>query len=1229
MDVIVNSFIATIDVVQNSVDLNLFIDYCKTNMKKEIVFINAQDFAESIRVSSKIDAKGGHRSRHDAYRSVVKGIKTKIDTEKAKMLETKKKWANALEKQRATLASGKSSKSRSKTSVSEFFTHFFDNKVDILFIILNSPYLPAQLNYLIKEGIKIDSFFAFVPAEGAKEIPYVSKRTVESTEPTTKKASIAKKTSILGSEYDYSANPNVYPPARWLAIKPTAPPSIAFIETPAQEETESLFKELEDQIVKLVKASEQFREFENGKNFIILPSVEPKIDLTELVEYLIDHPGDYINAILYRLQKHNWSTSMTPPQNGPKVLYNSIFKDNTDDTGRKVVYYEHQHQIEAFYYPKDNHVVLDLLYNIKKWKLNEDCLLAFNAISNFIMNPDAFHAYAGQKFDLMVQMINKKYMFGLPLAFYDWQKWSFSVPIENVCDTLVEAIHDCLIIESILEQATGILWLLVMKPITRVMGQYFKTYQMPNTMNDITEWINNIFGQELPLKKSRQPPTPANIVKNNMDHSILFPPFVQRFENSDGNIYKLPISVMNHFKFYVPYLFDTGLNVQLAHDMDQLNHSLSLHVMYKDIFEILRTPDSITFIPVDSLKLYITQDPYTINLFFNEQSITYDGNMLNLKTTGDFGTILISDDGSLIKTHKKGLPIIIKPDGTIGQQISEKEWIYTDSSGEQMLKKGKSMKPTNAKHTQITDAATGITTIIRPDGFEYYINPDGSRKIIFEIDFTIEQSETEITYDIPTYPIIHKNGSKMNLLIDRYNILIDGSNYKFSCDEFSIEVDKGFTHLYSKAVEYYCDEVGNQFRSNDDILVADSTGVECLGKTGQEIPNKKKIEVIDSKWGKFVPIKTTLTENQNVELHKIFVPRFFAIRSDLSATEFCRPDTIDKEGVTTIENQIPHPTGCPMNIISFHHPEKHPQIYVQNNALSKPERINLLKNLHIPKPAKKSSKKESKNTFSSIQLETLAVHDCILDNNSIFFKTLSLYLEKTHEQYLYDLLPPEPIPDPVLIIPPETPKPRLLEMQHQIYEKPIKKPGDEKDMNYWKSRDSSFAYPLKEDHRPETPLSARIALRDPPRFFKPEKARPIIVDEDEDDKKMTKTCRSPQRTFRRSARPKTAACQPRRPLTALHTKKQVINFGNVKVGDKVVEYVIMKNNGKNPLHFHYSPLDSNELTILTPPGVISPGLSVQIKVELYSKEAKEIDTSFRFQTPESDVRIPITANIIE
>ena len=45
-DVSVNPMIAVIDVVQNAIDYNALTDYLKTNYKKEVVFLNAQDFSD-------------------------------------------------------------------------------------------------------------------------------------------------------------------------------------------------------------------------------------------------------------------------------------------------------------------------------------------------------------------------------------------------------------------------------------------------------------------------------------------------------------------------------------------------------------------------------------------------------------------------------------------------------------------------------------------------------------------------------------------------------------------------------------------------------------------------------------------------------------------------------------------------------------------------------------------------------------------------------------------------------------------------------------------------------------------------------------------------------------------------------------------------------------------------------------------------------------------------------
>ena len=106
----VNPIFVCLDIVQNSIDIQAIIDFTKANYKKEVIWLNAQDFAEQSNRQSKADNKGGStKSKHDG---IIKGLKTKIDADLVKVLDSKKKSYAAFEKAKAAVAAGKSVKAK-------------------------------------------------------------------------------------------------------------------------------------------------------------------------------------------------------------------------------------------------------------------------------------------------------------------------------------------------------------------------------------------------------------------------------------------------------------------------------------------------------------------------------------------------------------------------------------------------------------------------------------------------------------------------------------------------------------------------------------------------------------------------------------------------------------------------------------------------------------------------------------------------------------------------------------------------------------------------------------------------------------------------------------------------------------------------------------------------------------------------------------------------------------
>jgi hypothetical protein len=201
--------------------------------------------------------------------------------------------------------------------------------------------------------------------------------------------------------------------------------------------------------------------------------------------------------------------------------------------------------------------------------------------------------------------------------------------------------------------------------------------------------------------------------------------------------------------------------------------------------------------------------------------------------------------------------------------------------------------------------------------------------------------------------------------------------------------------------------------------------------------------------------------------------------------------------------------------------------------------------------------------------------------------------ETWYQEFLDDVTPvPPPEPERVRI-PPQTPVPRVLEMQQSLNESVTR---------YWDAKESSFAYPCEENHQPEHVLSARVALRDPPRFAKRDKGPPV------EERAM------PNVFF--ASQPGVTADPYRSRSGTAHSNRHRIDFGEVRRGEKVVKCVKVQNTGTKPMRYNFSIVKHPLLRILTVPGVIMPGLCKEVDVELDAREIGIVDSGIEVRMPD-------------
>ena len=844
------------------------------------------------------------------------------------------------------------------------------------------------------------------------------------------------------------------------------------------------------------------------------------------------------------------------------------------------------------------------------WKPKEENAKSAEAIFKFIERPSNYYAYAGQKFDLLVQSMNKKYQLGLPNVFYDFQYWNYATEHSNAAQLLAEATHDAACVDTIFDDEIGVLWMMVMKPVPKTVGQFVVQYPMPQTLLDMSEWMTNVYDHRNDEEKKVKVINPCIVKKDSLNTNLLLPPLQQRISSTD-TYYKMPLTSSNDAHFRTPYFMDNGMHAQVTRDLnaDKLSFSYSL---YFDEIEINSTNDSIVYQPAESICFYNSCNEFGITIFFNDQMFYYDGNNLILNTVVTNDRMIVTPTGSLILS--KGKEMIIESNGAISTKVGD-HWEYCDKNGETYVNWHKVDRP----HSFTQDLHSQIKTMIRPDKVEYYIMKNGDRKIIVLNDINIDQTEKYVDFDIPTFPYIHVENGVITIKIDRFNLEFKGPDFSYTCSDYAINVHETTSTVKIRNSELRLTSQRCEVKYENQIFVADVNGTEKIGTIlGEEALKKKRNDTIETSFGKIMPNKETNAEPALLSLHTRFPARFFAIRSDFSITEFLRHDTLPN----LVEKHVTatHPTlGESFKLESRHGRNVIPHIYIINEPLTKPARSALLKEIKVPKATKKQPVVAEKpiNELVTTYYEDLSLLMTVLNNRL-----------KTLENEFINEITPKPKPPPEIIkAPPSTPPPRIQLMQYDLYQPKL---GEEGYDNYWKSHYGDFGYPLREKRKEERPLESRTMLFDAPRNVGKCKEKDIPkYNEDENDQKdgrISQTSFITQPTVPMKYRDYMEDEDPRPKIARI--KPEGFNFGNVKVNKEKKLTITLSNVGTRPIHYAFTEIPSKYLKVVTIPGVVFPGLKITITVQLSKVPSPQtIETSFMFTSKNYNLTIPVNATI--
>ncbi|OHT03164.1 hypothetical protein TRFO_06840 [Tritrichomonas foetus] len=1220
-------FILAIDVVDKAIDFSSFIDYLKSERKREVTVLNANDYADVPRSSSKPTSRSSKLGSNDSTNSIVRGIKSRIDNDISKIQDLKKKSIAQAEKPRNSTHKGKI-----KSSLEE---PKFDGWIEMLYIILNFPYVPHQLSMMRENGIGINAFLTIIPEKEVPSVQFVHLPKVSGK-------NVAKKISIVGSELDFLLNPNVYPPARILSLIGTAPNDIVFKDLVINtKHNETIFSIIEEEVIKIVQAMKDFQKFLETHKAHTIPHIISNSEIKYLKNYLSFYPNNYINALYFQLREGKWKSVQNPPPKTKLSQYSNIFSNLSEQTKRKVIFFESKEPPDpVFSIPIDQssacnyYTIYPAVYPIMHWNITEDIVHAVSEVTHFISPPNMMYAYAGQKFDFLITQINKKHQLGLPMTFFEWQYWNYAIECPDISELLADALCNSLIVQSLLDEQAGILWIVTMNPISKTIGQYTSQYSLPLCMESITEYIDTVFNSQEEVKRYRTHPSVAQIVKENGNIAALLPSIEQRIEKSNS-FYQVPLNYCNTEQFTAPYYFENGLCVKIHRDIINQNPTFSYEFNYREMITVKSSEDSINFRPIEGVN-FIVEFGKSFTILFNDQSLFFNGNKLIVMSTNENQKV-ITTNGSLVFNNRHNDSFIVYPNGSISQYL-DKRWVTID-------KNGKSLDGVDRPHSQYVDEQTKSTHIIRPDNVEYVIKRNGHRHMVLDLDIVVEQmdknqsdssfslstsnspnSNTSITFEFQDFPLINFANKTFEIEIDCFKFtllenletIVETKDYKIVVNNKSVS----FESFHNKDFNGFFTQDSCQFKCQNSYLVADITGTEkmCSLATVSEQKGKKKCNYIESTWGKLLPIKETLTEPIHSKLHKLYAPRFFAVRKNLSGIEYIRPDTLNTTDLTMKSMIISHPSGDEIDMISYHSLDQIPQVYLRFKGLNKTSRANVLKDLKIPKVTRK--KETSPNSKNNVNIQstmtekidnTTSLYQTFVNDSKLFNSQIKSYLEKVHEDFIQESLPCEEIEEEKIQMPPQTPNPRVLNMQYHLYQQDV---NNNAILNFWECKESDYFYPLEYKAIKERALSPRISLCDPPRYFKKEVN---FISPNNSEAFVTQSNRSFRLTNEtHSVRAKT-----------MSSKRDSIDFGTVKSNQQVTASLKIQNTGERPLHYSYTHILHPSLKVISIPGTIFPGLKTTIKVELSPSPPQEISTEFSIITQGFELLIPVKAHIIE
>jgi hypothetical protein len=558
------------------------------------------------------------------------------------------------------------------------------------------------------------------------------------------------------------------------------------------------------------------------------------VNLSSYNEFIAQKP-DRMNAMFYALEVDDWNVARPRPSMEEEFAH--LFQSARENILRTVNCIASKELPDPWFAPQEFNDLSSMLYRVAHWALRPDDAAACQATYAFIGQPANCHAYAGQRFDILTTTVNKKYQLGLPMAFFDWAKWELTTEYDAIADGLAEAVHQAGIVETLFDDDVGILWVLALPPIPRTMGHFFAESFVPQAMDGFTDFLKFLFEKGADgEKRVRNPPPPAQILRDNLSPQLLLPPVQERVAHSPM-LYGLPLETSNSASFSSPYYFASQLKVTIQRDLLNGKFAFGYFARFKNFIQISGTANSVMLFPIEGIRVLV-EFPFAVTVIFNDQSLRYDTTGIVMRTQPQ--VVMITSAGCLVLPN-----MVLMADGTVGRCVNE-VWTYVRPDSSVLRKVGlQQVESVAALSGQLLDVASAATTMVRPDNIALAVKWDGTRIFHLTDHVSVEQGDTTL-YDIADFPITVLSAGKFTITIDRFEIYCQGTTLDIRCDDYQVNVDAERVRFTNPDAEMCLSEGRCEFRSAEQVLVADDKGLEKMVQIGVEIPAKKKIEIFET-----------------------------------------------------------------------------------------------------------------------------------------------------------------------------------------------------------------------------------------------------------------------------------------------------------------------------------------------------------------------------------------------